>query len=74
MDIFFVLPHYGCVRAMFGGFEISYPAFISSDASKPSIVMFPMLFITVACGGTGFSCYVSSGTTSKQLKKERIRK
>ena len=33
--------------------------------------MFPMLFITVACGAcSGFHSLVSSGTTSKQLKKE----
>lgn len=57
---------------MFGGFEISYPAFISSDASgNQSSPMFPMLFITVACGAcSGFHAMVSSGTTSKQLKRE----
>ncbi|HNZ72247.1 MAG TPA: carbon starvation protein A [Prolixibacteraceae bacterium] len=57
---------------MFGGFEISYPAFISSDASgNQTSPMFPMLFITVACGAcSGFHAMVSSGTTSKQLKKE----
>ncbi len=33
--------------------------------------MFPVLFITIACGAiSGFHCLVSSGTTSKQLKCE----
>ena len=33
--------------------------------------MFPVLFITVACGAiSGFHSLVSSGTTSKQLDKE----
>jgi len=34
-------------------------------------VIFPFLFITVACGAiSGFHCLVSSGTSSKQLKRE----
>lgn len=34
-------------------------------------VLFPFLFITIACGAiSGFHCLVSSGTSSKQLKKE----
>jgi carbon starvation protein len=33
--------------------------------------MIPLLFITIACGAiSGFHCLVSSGTTSKQLKRE----
>lgn len=33
--------------------------------------IFPFLFITIACGAvSGFHCVVSSGTTSKQVKKE----
>ncbi len=33
--------------------------------------MIPFLFITIACGAiSGFHCLVSSGTSSKQLKKE----
>jgi len=33
--------------------------------------IFPFLFVTIACGAiSGFHCLVSSGTTSKQLKKE----
>jgi len=34
-------------------------------------MIFPFLFITVACGAiSGFHCLVSSGTSSKQLKNE----
>ncbi len=34
--------------------------------------MLPVLFITVACGAcSGFHCLVGSGTTSKQIAKER---
>ena len=46
---------------------ISAPAYISG-ASFP---LWPILFITVACGAiSGFHGLVSSGTTSKQLAKE----
>lgn len=49
------------------------PAFTSfnpsPDGSNP---LFPMLFVTVACGAiSGFHSLVSSGTTSKQLDNER---
>ncbi|MAE62963.1 MAG: carbon starvation protein A [Phycisphaeraceae bacterium] len=34
-------------------------------------VIFPFLFITIACGAiSGFHCLVSSGTSSKQLERE----
>ncbi len=33
--------------------------------------MFPLLFVTIACGAvSGFHCMVASGTTSRQLSKE----
>ncbi len=38
---------------------------------KGAPMIFPFLFITVACGAiSGFHCLVSSGTSSKQLQKE----
>ena len=38
---------------------------------KNAPVIFPFLFITIACGAvSGFHCLVSSGTSSKQLKNE----
>ena len=46
---------------------INAPMYISS----PVFPLWPILFITVACGAvSGFHGLVSSGTTSKQLKKE----
>jgi carbon starvation protein len=57
---------------IFGGFSISYPAFIGNEGTGSSMFpMFPLLFVTVACGAcSGFHAMVSSGTSSKQLKKE----
>jgi len=47
--------------------EINAPAYISS----PIFPLWPILFITVACGAiSGFHGLVASGTTSKQLAKE----
>lgn len=38
---------------------------------KGAPILFPFLFITIACGAvSGFHCLVSSGTSSKQLKSE----
>lgn len=38
---------------------------------KGAPVIFPFLFVTIACGAiSGFHCLVSSGTSSKQLKSE----
>jgi carbon starvation protein len=60
----------------FGGYTIQYPAFtkLSLDGGLGSgfwFPMFPVLFITIACGAcSGFHSLVSSGTTSKQLEKE----
>lgn len=63
----------GLVGALLGGFKIEYPAINTSGLKsiangKP---LFPILFITIACGAcSGFHALVSSGTTSKQLNKE----
>ncbi|MEO1527305.1 MAG: carbon starvation protein A [Planctomycetota bacterium] len=47
----------------------SAPA-IASEVPADAPIMFPFLFITIACGAcSGFHCLVSSGTTSKQLEK-----
>ncbi len=66
--------------AMFGGappvegaerqpLEIAAPMVNWNPEGAPLII--PFLFITIACGAiSGFHCLVSSGTTSKQLKKE----
>ena len=49
--------------------EIAGAAFRPDGHGAP--MMFPFLFITIACGAiSGFHCLVSSGTSSKQLKSE----
>jgi carbon starvation protein len=66
----------GAIGVIFGGYPISYPAFtkISMDGGLGSgfwFPMFPLLFVTVACGAcSGFHSLVSSGTTSKQIERE----
>jgi len=50
--------------------ELAAPMVNWSPKGAPLI--FPFLFITVACGAiSGFHCLVSSGTSSKQLENER---
>lgn len=50
--------------------EFQAPAFTGFDSSKGPL--FPILFITIACGAvSGFHSLVSSGTSSKQLKIEK---
>lgn len=47
---------------------VDAPAFRPSGEGAPSI--FPLLFVTIACGAiSGFHGLVSSGTTSKQIKR-----
>ncbi len=64
------------IGVIFGGYKIEYPAFtkLAMDGGMGSgfwFPMFPLLFITVACGAcSGFHSLVSSGTTCKQLEKE----
>ncbi len=55
---------------LLGGLSLDYPAFTVWNA-KDIGPIFPMLFVTVACGAiSGFHSIVASGTSSKQLKKE----
>ena len=47
----------------------SLPVYKSAESTSP---VFPVLFTTIACGAcSGFHSLVSSGTTSKQLDKEK---
>ena len=61
---------------LFGNYSIEYPMFTKLGPDGISSAgfwfpMFPVLFITVACGAcSGFHSLVSSGTTSKQLRCE----
>ncbi|MBI5115760.1 carbon starvation protein A [Candidatus Poribacteria bacterium] len=62
----------GLMGALFGHFRMEYPA-LNLTGFKSSVngkAIFPILFITVACGAcSGFHGVVSSGTTSKQISK-----
>jgi carbon starvation protein len=61
----------GVVGIFFGGFEVKQPAWTSFNAGGPTGLLFPFLFVTIACGAcSGFHGLVCSGTTSKQLSKE----
>lgn len=52
-----------------GSFPVNYPAFTGFTSGASTL--FPMLFITIACGAcSGFHCLIASGTTSKQLSRE----
>jgi carbon starvation protein len=60
----------GALGILIGGFKIEYPAFRAWSAPQLGM-LFPMLFITVACGAcSGFHSLVASGTSSKQINKE----
>jgi carbon starvation protein len=63
---------FAAIGIVFGGYTVSYPAFTTPPASDGFWTpMFPVLFITVACGAcSGFHALISSGTTSKQLRRE----
>jgi carbon starvation protein len=60
----------GCLGILLGGFKVNYPAFLGFSHQELG-PLFPMLFITIACGAcSGFHGIVCSGTTSKQLQHE----
>lgn len=60
----------GVFGIFLGGETVQYPAFLGWTAVN-GMPLFPMLFVTVACGAcSGFHGIVSSGTTSKQVAKE----
>lgn len=61
----------GVFGLFFGGHKVEYPAYLGffNDEGVP---LFPILFVTIACGAcSGFHGLVSSGTTSKQIKFEQ---
>jgi carbon starvation protein len=66
----------GAIGLMVGGTQVQYPAFRGWESSLPRTgaplqMLWPMLFITIACGAcSGFHSLIASGTTSKQLKNE----
>ncbi len=55
---------------LIGNPTLSAPAFNTQAEGLPPL--FPLLFITIACGAvSGFHSLVASGTTSRQLDRER---
>jgi carbon starvation protein len=61
----------GVIGIFFGGFTIQQPAFKGFDVGGLTGMLFPFLFVTIACGAcSGFHGLVCSGTTSKQIDKE----
>src|SRR5688572_25771198 len=61
----------GIIGIFFGGYSIQQPAFKSFDVGGMTGMLFPFLFVTIACGAcSGFHGLVCSGTTSKQIDKE----
>jgi carbon starvation protein len=61
----------GLVGIFFGGYEIQQPAFKGFDIGGMTGMLFPFLFVTIACGAcSGFHGLVCSGTTSKQVDRE----
>lgn len=61
----------GVIGIFFGGYEIRQEAFKGFDSGKATGLLFPFLFVTIACGAcSGFHGLVCSGTTSKQIDRE----
>ncbi len=61
----------GIFGIFFGGYEIQQPAFKAFDIGGMTGMLFPFLFVTIACGAcSGFHGLVCSGTTSKQIDRE----
>lgn len=61
----------GVIGVFFGGLDIQQPSFKAWDVGGMTGMLFPFLFVTIACGAcSGFHGLVCSGTTSKQIDKE----
>ncbi|MGA9524344.1 MAG: carbon starvation CstA family protein [Myxococcaceae bacterium] len=61
----------GVIGMLFGGFEVEAPAFTGWRTPGDTGLLFPFLFVTIACGAcSGFHGLVCSGTTSRQVANE----
>jgi carbon starvation protein len=61
----------GVIGIFFGGYTIQQPAFKTWNSGEMTGLLYPFLFVTIACGAcSGFHGLVCSGTTSKQIDKE----
>jgi len=55
----------------FNGISLSLPSFNFAEGVKNLGLIWPMMFITIACGAiSGFHALVAGGTTGKQLSSE----
>jgi carbon starvation protein len=55
----------------FQGLKVTVPSFNLSEGVENLGLIWPMMFITIACGAiSGFHSLVAGGTTGKQLSKE----
>ncbi|MDD2597603.1 MAG: carbon starvation protein A [Kiritimatiellae bacterium] len=74
--LLYVMMALGIVGVFVAAPSIRMDAFVGLSVAHPATgateLLFPMLFVTVACGAcSGFHALVASGTTSKQLASER---
>ncbi len=54
-----------------GSLAVQWPAFVGFTSANGQL-LFPFLFITIACGAcSGFHSIVASGTTCKQIRSEK---
>src|SRR5688572_9359350 len=61
----------GTIGIFSGQFELAQPAFKRWGSADTNTLLFPFLFVTIACGAcSGFHGLVCSGTTSKQVARE----
>ena len=52
--------------------DVNFPAFLGWSGGPDKLSLWPVLFVTVACGAvSGFHSVVASGTTSKQITNEK---
>jgi carbon starvation protein len=65
----------GFLGVLFYRPDIKMPAFVGFSATDPKgnpASLFPLLFVTVACGAcSGFHALVASGTSAKQVSSEK---
>jgi carbon starvation protein len=61
----------GVIGVLLGGYDVQQPAWKTWNTGTSTGMLFPFLFVTIACGAcSGFHGLVCSGTTSKQVARE----
>jgi carbon starvation protein len=69
--VLYIVLAVGVVGVFFGGYTIEQEAFKGFSVPGATGLLFPFLFVTIACGAcSGFHGLVCSGTTSKQIDRE----